>query len=156
MRRRISSNLTLVMKIVPPVFLTTPTVLVALAVFSQRIKLIGDGLIALVLLVAFTVWAYWWSGRLKWASVDNENLYVSGWRKEICIPLEEIDHVWDMIGGYPVFVNLKSTSEFGRRIIFIAPQNPLLMFDSHPVAAELRELVKKAVDSKRNSTSASG
>lgn len=140
------------MKIVPPLFFAPATVLAALAVFTQPFDLFGDGLPALVFLVAVTFWTCWWAGRLKGASVDKENLYVSGWSKVISIPLEEIDHVWDMLGGYPVFVNLKSTSEFGRRIVFIAPQNPLYMFNSHPVAAELRELVKNAVDSKRNPT----
>jgi hypothetical protein len=148
MRRRISSNWTFVLKSVPPLGLTAATVLVALTVFTQPFDLMGDGLIGLVFLVAATIWACLWASRLKVASVDKENLYVSDWMKEISIPLEEIDHVWDMTGGYPVFVNLKSTSEFGRRIVFIAPVNPLLMFSSHPVAKELRELVKNAVDSK--------
>ena len=141
------------MKIVPPLFLTAVTVLVALAVFTQPFDLFGDGLTALVFLVDTTSWTWWWASRPKGASVDEENLYVAGWMKVISIPLEEIDHVWDMIGGYPVFVNLKNTSEFGRRIVFIAPQNPLFMFNSHPVAAELRALVKNAVDSKRNPSS---
>ena len=139
------------MKIVPPVPFTAATVLVAVAVFTQPFQVV-DGLIALVLLVPATAWAYWWACRLKWASVDHENLYVSGWRKEMAIPFEEIDRVWDMAGGYPVFVHLRSPSAFGRRIIFIAPQNPLLMFSSHPIAAELRELVKNAMNSKGNPT----
>ena len=144
------------MKSFPPISLTAATLLVSVAVFTQPFQLFGDGPIALVFLVAATAWAYWWASRLKWASVDNENLYVSGWRKEMAIPLEEIDRVWDMLGGYPVFVHLKSPSAFGRRILFIAPQDPLLMFSSHPVAAELRELVKNAMNSKSNSTTPCG
>ncbi|MCM3874410.1 MAG: hypothetical protein ND895_27280 [Pyrinomonadaceae bacterium] len=142
------------MKIVPPLFLTAATVLVALAMFTQPFDLLSEGFIGLVFLVAATSLTWWWAGRLKGAIVDEENLYVLGWMKVIAIPLEEIDHVWDMSGGYPVFVNLKSMSEFGRRIVFIAPQSLLFMFDSHPVAAELRELVKNAVELKRNPTSA--
>ena len=142
------------MKIVPPISFTAATVLVAVAVFTQPFQLFVDGLIALVFLVPATAWAFWWASRLKWASVDNENLYVSGWRKEMPIPLEEIDRVWDMLGGYPVFVHLRSPSAFGRRIVFIAPQNPLFMFSSHPIAAELRELVKNAINSKEQSNKA--
>lgn len=134
------------MKIVPPVSFTAATVLVAVGVFTHPFQLVG--LMVLVFLVPATALAYWGASQLKWASVDNENLYVSSWRKEMTVPFEEIDRVWDMSGGYPVFVHLRRPSAFGRRIIFIAPQNPLLMFSSHPIAAELRELVENAINSK--------
>src|SRR6266480_2659316 len=143
MRRRISSSWSLLIKVFAPLIFTSATTLVAVALFRDPSKIVPNLFFAIIL-VAFTLFSYWSFGRLKRVDVDNKNLYVSNWLKEVAIPLTEIDYLYDLTAGYPVFVHLKSTSAFGRRIVFMATWKPFLLFRSHPIVKELRGLVSRA------------
>ena len=87
----------------------------------------------------------WLIMRLKTISVDDHNLYIANFTKEISVPLSEIFNVtqtrwprWRL-----VTIHLKSTSEFGNKIAFI-PKARFLDFGQHPVVRELKALAKKA------------
>jgi hypothetical protein len=94
---------------------------------------------------AMTVWLLWYASRLKWVSVDENFVYASGVRKEIRIPLSEVESVDVSYMQNPkrITLQLKSPTEFGRKIAFI-PRQRLFesMRDGHPVADELRALLK--------------
>jgi hypothetical protein len=65
-----------------------------------------------------TAFFCWWGAKLKWVSVDDQNLYVSSLTKEISIQLAEVESVDDFQSG--VCVRLKADSEFGQSICFMA------------------------------------
>lgn len=87
----------------------------------------------------------WWScTRLKKVSVDDNFLYVSNYQKEIAIPLSDIDDVTEnlWVNIHPVTIHLKSSSEFGEKIVFMPTARYFAFFSSHPVVSELRELAR--------------
>ena len=90
------------------------------------------------------VWPLWFAARLKWVSIDENLLYVSGIRKQIQIPLSRVGRVDASRFQRPktITVRLKSSSAFGGKIVFV-PQQRLLesMRADHPLVDELRVLV---------------
>jgi hypothetical protein len=87
----------------------------------------------------------WWSCvRLKQVSVDDNLLYVSNYIKEIAIPLSEIYDVTEnrWLNIHPVTIRLKSSSEFGDKIVFMPTVRFFALFGSHPVVSELKELAR--------------
>ena len=87
----------------------------------------------------------WWNGvRLKRVSVDDNFLYVSNYLKEIAIPLSDIHDVTEnrWVNIHPVTILLKSSSEFGDKIVFMPTARFFAFFSSHPVVSELKELVR--------------
>ena len=136
------------MKLLPFPLFSAASLVILVSLSMDPSRFFPGGLIVSSFSLVFAAGTYWWSSRLKWVSVDSENLYVSSWRKEVSIPLGEIESVYDVTAGYPVFVRLKSASTFGCRIVFIATQHPFFMFSSHPIVADLNGLVKKANESK--------
>jgi hypothetical protein len=87
----------------------------------------------------------WECMRLKTIDVDDHNLYIGNFTKEISVPLSEILNVtpkrwprWQV-----VTIHLKSSSEFGNKIEFI-PKARFFAFGQHPVVRELKALAKKA------------
>jgi hypothetical protein len=80
-------------------------------------------------------WLLWFASRLKWVSVDDSYLYVSGLRREIQIPLSEVDRVEASFMWRPkqILLRLKVPSEFGKKIVFVPQQRPLdSMRAGHP------------------------
>ena len=141
MRRLISSRLTFVQKFISPlvglliigsffgsVLRTEPNI--GFFVFLFVAALIGGAFYFL------TTWP------AKVVHIDGENLYVSNYRREITIPLADIDGVSDFILSNPrtVTIKLKKPSEFGDKIVFIAQYRWIVGFDSHPIVDELTRL----------------
>jgi hypothetical protein len=125
------------------------TLLVILvSAFGGTLRLIPDGLVVLAWAIAALAFFCWYSLRLRFVRVDEENLYVAKWFKEICIPLTEVDTVADMLGtGSLVVIRLKTSSAFGHKIVFIPTLgifSIVLMLRPHPVVEELRNLITKA------------
>ena len=94
--------------------------------------------------VAGAVFIWWSCVRLKQVSVDNNFLYVSNYIKEIAIPLSEIHDVTEnrWVNIHPVTIRLKSSSEFGDKIVFMPTVRFFAFFSSHPVVSELKELAR--------------
>ena len=90
-------------------------------------------------------WLLWFACRLKWVSVDESFVYVAGLRKEIQIPLSEVDVVEASFMWRPKQITLwlKSPSEFGRKIVFVPHQRLFeSMREGHKLVEELRAMVK--------------
>ena len=139
MRRNISSVWTIVFKLVVPLALISLNVILVLAYVQLPSP---DAFIGTILAFVPTAFFCWWGVNLKRVSVDDQNLYASNWIKEIAIPLSEIDAVDAWPGGWRVIVRLRVRTAFGRKINFLAAWRPLL-FGSHPIVEELRQLLIK-------------
>jgi hypothetical protein len=149
MKRNISSKWTLPSKIFNFMLAIIP--LVALLAAFNRVT--PDEMPLKILLVALVIiWSLFFlfiNYRLRFVSVDENNLYVSRLFKEETIPLSEIEDVsLTTIGFIWVRVRFKSETEFGRQIFFM----PTLMkaFLSsfqryHPVVEELKNLASGGV-----------
>jgi hypothetical protein len=92
-------------------------------------------------LVFFTAFFLWSAVPLKRVRIDGRYIYVSNYRKEIAVPLEQIEAVtknrW--VNSQPVTVRFRSATAFGSRITFI----PRVQWygpswRTHPVVEELR------------------
>jgi hypothetical protein len=146
MKRRISSMYTLIMKLLPMPLIAGVVVLILVSIAYDTLRLLPDGLMALVFPLAALGFFSWYSGRLKFVDLDDENLYVSGLLKRAVIPISEVEEVHYSGAVGLVFVRLKSSSEFGYTIAFMPTLGAgiLAMFGSRSVVDELRDLAKKA------------
>ena len=109
---------------------------------------LGPGLIALqlagCLAAAATAWSRVRSGaELKRVAFSESSLRVSNFRREIIVPVSDVDVVdqHETQSGR-VVIRLTRDTEFGRRIIF----SPIGLFPPrpHPIIAELRAAVMAA------------
>jgi hypothetical protein len=91
--------------------------------------------------LAYSLLLFW---PIRKIAIDDNNLYVSDWRTDITIPISEIERVSEFFLSRPrrVTIHLKNSSQYGRKIIFLAPYEPFLFFRSHPIVAELNELAR--------------
>lgn len=82
--------------------------------------------------------------RIKKVHLDYQYLYVSDFRKEIRIPLNEINYVTDLVIFSPrlIFVNFKEKTEFGNKIVFVGYTEIFLFFSTHPAVDEIKDKVK--------------
>ena len=142
MRRVISSAWTLPFKVVVPFILLTISSFLILTLFRYASLPPLDALIGVFFTVLATVFFCWWGVKLKYASVDDQSLSISNLTREISIPLIDIDSVDDFQGGVPVRVRLKTKSEFGPTILFIARFQAFSFHKTHPIVAELRSMVE--------------
>lgn len=145
MKTKLSSAAwTLINKTIPPLMFGLPTLAVILSIVIDPRGALSDAFAALGMFLAMTIAATWWATRLKWVSVDEVNLYAAGWIKKITVPLSQVETVYSMFAQI-IVVRLRSTSAFGRGILFLAEWDPSSMLtSSHPVAQNLRERVKRA------------
>ena len=143
MRRVISSAWTTVFKLLIPLTLVSLSIFLVIGLFTHPPQQLTDALITILLTVVSTAFFCWWGARLKWVSVDDQNLYASNWFKEIAIPLSEIAAVDASVGGWPVRIRLKAKSEFGSIVVFLATWQPLLFSKTHPILEELTRLMNQ-------------
>ena len=137
MPRRISTLLTFPYKFISPIFL----------VFWLFVVMEARDLVFLVfgvLIFGFNVWLSW---GLKKISIDDNNLYVSNYRREITIPITEIDDVREFILSEPrrVTIHLKNPTEFGQKIIFLATYRWFAFLSPHPIVDELTQLAYRKI-----------
>ena len=148
MKRNICSKGTLAWKIFN--FLAAVFPLVGL--IAARHELEPDDLPLKILIVALIVaWSLFFlfiNYRLKFVSVDENNLYVSRLMREKAIPLSEIEDVsLTTIGFVWVRVRFKSKTEFGRQIFFMPTLVKAFLSSlqrRHPVVEELKNLANVA------------
>jgi len=88
----------------------------------------------------------WACGRLKQVEMDGQNLYVSNFRREIAVPLREVEEVrqsrW--VNHHQVVIELRRDSDFGSTLLFLPKIRPLLLWREHPVVERLRQAVREA------------
>ena len=151
MRRTLSSLQTIPLKIFSPIVWIFALGLTLIGFFgvSQSKDQAGEW-IFLGFLVLFSLQT-WACMRLKTIDLDDHNLYIGNFTKEISVPLSEIVNVtpkrWP--GWQLVTIHLKSPSEFGNKIEFL-PKARFFAFGQHPVVRELKALAKKAATVEHN------
>src|SRR2546423_1019509 len=119
MRRRISSLYTWPMKMLPAPFFVLLAILLGVGFYFDPSELFPDGAIGLLIFMVAMMLFAWHSGRVKFVSVDSDNLYVSGYRKSTVVPLGDIQFVHYSPGVGLVNVRLRSPSAFGSTITFM-------------------------------------
>jgi hypothetical protein len=146
MRRRISSLYTWPMKMLPAPFLGLVTILMSVGFYFDPTEFVPDGAIGLSMLVAATALFAWQSMRMKFVSIDSDNLYVTGYSKTAVITLATVNYVY--YSYYPglVIIQLKSPSPFGETIVFMPTwgNGVLAALGSRSIVEELREMARDA------------
>jgi hypothetical protein len=94
-----------------------------------------------VVSVVLTIGSLWFGARLKAVRTDDEALYISNFRREIKVPVAEIESV--AVEGWStsqvVKVTFRSDTAFGRNIVFM-PKLRFMALGDPPVVAELQHL----------------
>ena len=97
----------------------------------------------LIAWIVGSIFIYFYSIRLKKVQIDEQNIYISNYIKSISVPISAISRIDENIflSGHPIFIKLKDKTPLGKVIVF----NPKggYYFRSHPVADELRSIIKK-------------
>jgi hypothetical protein len=134
------------MKMIPAPFLALLAILFSIGFYFDPSEFFPDGAVGLLMLVAATMLFAWHGGRMKFVSVDSDNLYVSGYRKSTVIPLGDIQFVHYSPGVGLVNIRLRAPSEFGSTFAFMPTwANGLLAFFGQPsIVEELRGLARDA------------
>ena len=102
-------------------------------------------IIAPVMIFGLLIW-YVLSGRLRVVHVDDKFFYISNYRRHIRVPLSDVSKITEnvLINIHPVTLHLSTPSPFGTRIRFMPQIWRVFFFASHPIVAELTELVAQA------------
>jgi len=128
-RRKVSSELTLFVKFLVPAALMVAAFcyLIGFALFASHQPLGGFlfGLcLILVIGAGLSYLAVRTAGSLKEVSIDSDFIYVSNFRREISVPLSEVDEVgWRLMlktSMKPVWVKFEGETEYGRKVTFLA------------------------------------
>lgn len=77
--------------------------------------------------------------RLKRVRMSNQALYVSNYRREIRIPLEEVEEVAEIrwMSPHPVAIKLRRETDFGREVLFMPKERRFSFLSPHPVVGEI-------------------
>jgi len=144
MVRELSSLQTFFLKFIfAPIWIGLFGVGALVSLFNNR----GDPhgyLIMPLMWIVVSAFVYWSCMRLKKVSVDDHNLYISNYLKEISVPVSYISNVTEnrWINSHPVTIHLQFSTEFGDSIVFMPKTRWFGFFSSHPVVAELRQLAR--------------
>lgn len=143
--RTISSRQTLFAKVIlPALWIGT----VGAGALTVSVGSLTGNLPAPLSLIFLAVWALgatmFWRllVPLKKVGIDGVSLTVSNYRREITVPLGEIESVTEnrWLNYRPVTIHLRHDTGFGRKITFMPKVRPFLLWRSHPIVAELRAL----------------
>jgi len=87
----------------------------------------------------------WFARRLKFVSIDDDFLYVSQLRKQIQVPLTDIQHVKENFSASPklITLTLNHPSEFGTKIVFVPTRLAFAALRSHPIVQEIENAVQR-------------
>jgi len=112
----------------------------------------------LVALPVASIFMYWSCGRLMRVVMTERELRISNYRREIVVPLSEVDEVTEIrwLSVHPVTVQFVRRTDFGHRVVFMPTSRPFALFSSHPIVAELRAAVATAKGGPVASTSRPG
>ena len=89
---------------------------------------------------------YWSCMRLKKVTLNGDVLLISNFRKEIAIPLLDLERVSGSILMNPelVWLHFLRPTEFGTKIVFMGKWRLSFGFTRHPVVKELGKLIEQA------------
>ncbi len=78
---------------------------------------------------------------VKQVKIDENNLYISNFIKEIKVNKKNITNITERKFTYQkrVWIHFKQPTEFGRKIIFVPKQRWYLFHSSHPIVSELKK-----------------
>ena len=98
------------------------------------------------------LFALWWGYRLKRIAVDGDSIYVSDYFREAKLPLGDILEVGEnrWLDLHPITIEFASSTPWGHYIKFMPKIRVFVpQWFSHPIAAELRDMVYWAKASQR-------
>ena len=97
---------------------------------------------------AATAWWYFsLSARLVLVEVDNHNIFLSNYRRQIAVPLELVQDVSEAnwLHIHPITIEFDDATAFGRRVTFLPDMtNQWFRFASHPAVSQLQEAADRA------------
>lgn len=81
--------------------------------------------------------------KLKAIWIDEENLYISNYFKEIVVPFNQITSIQETNFGNrkAIRINFRSKSEFSDKVKFL-PKFHLAFFKTHPIIDELNKIIR--------------
>lgn len=146
--RTLSSEWTFFYKFVFPVLWMGFIAYIILAMFAATGSPGFSGNFQFVILSAMTVlasgWWYWISIRLKKVTLKDDLLLISDFRKQVEIPLRDVERVSGSILMNPelVWLHLARPTEFGEKIVFMAKFRFFSGLTRNPVVEELDRLIR--------------
>jgi hypothetical protein len=146
MKQNISSKWTLPTKIFNFLMAVFPLVPLIAAYREIAADELPTTILVVALVALWSLFFLWINRRLKFVSVDENNLYVSRLLREKTIPLSEVEDVrLTTIGFVWVGIYFKSKTAFGKKIFFMPTIEKSFVFSFqryHPVVDELKNLAK--------------
>ena len=146
MKRNISSKWTLPAKIFNFLMAMFPLVGLIAAYRELAADTLPVKILVVLIIAVWSLFFLWINYRLKFVSVDENNLYVSRLLREKVIPLSEIEEVFlTIIGFIWVGVYFKSETALGKKIYFMPKLVKEFLFSFqrfHPVVEELKILAQ--------------
>lgn len=146
--RTLSSEWTFFYKFVFPVLWIGVLAYIMLPMFATpgSFHLTANFRFVILLTIAVFACGLWFSIsiRLKKVALRDGLLLISDFRKQVEIPLRDIERVSGSILMNPelVWLRLKSPTEFGSKIVFMAKFRLLSGLTRHPVVEELERLIR--------------
>ena len=88
---------------------------------------------------------YWYCLRLKRVKLDGAVLLISNFRKQVAVPLHEVERVSGSILINPelIWLHFRRPTDFGTKIVFMPKLRPFPGFRHHPLVKELSELIEQ-------------
>lgn len=89
---------------------------------------------------------YWSCMRLKKVTLDGDVILISDFRKEIAIPLLDVERASGSVLMNPelVWLHFRRPTEFGTKIVFMGKWRFSFGFTRHPVVEDLEKLIEQA------------
>ena len=149
--KKLSSNMTWFMKYVfSALWISGFGIFTAMMFFSESLgnsmeDIKSSKWLFLMMFAICSSCIYWGLARLKKVSLDGNEFVISNFTKEIRVNINEVEIVTGSLFLSPelVWLHLKTSSEFGKKIQFMPPQRFFnLGFSRHPMVKELNELLR--------------
>ena len=104
----------------------------------------GVVLLGLITMTALTVFAWWGLGPMKEVTMDERELRVSNFWRQITVPLAEVTEVTQDSWNDLVTVTLHRQTPFGRSIRFMPCKRFVTIYEAHPVVEEILAAARTA------------
>jgi hypothetical protein len=141
--RQISSRLTFITKFISPFATLIAAAFVLIPIFAppfiDKLPILGFFVVFVSAIAGHHLWTAY---RIKSVKADSTNLYVSNYFKETQIPFSEIANVTEFrwVEPHTVTIHLRTPSEFGQKIAFLAPYRLIGGWTPHPIVEELKQM----------------
>jgi hypothetical protein len=143
--RVISSPYTGIVKVVAPLLLLEELFRLAFALAESQAVIPPLALATHLGVIALFAWLFLAYLGLKRVALTPDALHVSSSRREIVVPLREVERVsqrlWTM---HAVVIHLAHETELGRRVIFLPKRWFHWISFTHPIVDRLRDAVADA------------